>query len=166
MADGKANVGSPEVIAAFRHRFIEFVEQARASVEEAQRNAQAVGEWLRREQMPHWKRLHRREHENTERARREYSQARHDSTHHGKAGSVDERKAYEKSKRKLEETEQKVRATQQWLVRVEQEGMRMLQPCSRLSTMLAAEAPKAVVRLDQMLESLDDYLRRSTGGKT
>jgi hypothetical protein len=165
MADGKANVGSPEVIATFRHRFIEFVEQARQAVEEANRNASAVGEWLRREQLPHWKRLQRKLHEDCERARRDFNQARNDTHQHGKAGSIDEQKAYAKAKHRLEEVAHKMRATEQWLGRVEQEGMRMLQPSSRLSTLLAAEAPKAVLRLDQMLEGLDDYLRRSSSGK-
>ena len=37
--------------------------------------------------------------------------------------------------------------------------LKLLQPCVRLSTMLITQSPKAVARLDQMLDSLDKYHR-------
>ncbi len=164
MSGGSANIGSPEILRAFRHRFVEFTEEARAAVAEATGDARAVSEWLRREQLPYWRQQLRRREEEAERARRAYNQARHGDKYQGKASSIDERKAYERAKRLQEEAEAKIRIVQQWLGTLEKTTLALLQPCTRLSTLLSTQSPKALLRLDQMLDSLDDYLRQSPSG--
>ena len=164
MRGASANISSPEVLRTFRHRFIEFTEQARIAVEEATRDARAVSEWLRREQLPHWRRQLRHREEEAERARREYIVARHGDKVQSKVSAVDERKAFERAQRLKTEVEEKIRTVRHWLMTLEHESLSLLQPCAKLSTLLATQSPKALMRLDQMLDSLDDYLRKSSSG--
>ena len=63
--------------------------------------------------------------------------------------------------RRMEEAEEKIRVIQKWLGTLEHKTLVLLQPCARMSTLLSTQSPKALARLDQMLDSLDDYLRKS-----
>ena len=90
--------------------------------------------------------------------------ARHGDKIQGKVTAVDELKAFERAQRLKMEADEKIRTVRHWLTTLEQESSSLLRPCAKLSTMLTTQSPKALMRLDQMLDSLDDYLRKSSSG--
>ncbi|MHC4251464.1 MAG: hypothetical protein ACYS9X_20285 [Planctomycetota bacterium] len=159
MAHGPANIQSPDVIKRFRSSFIKFTEESRRAVEDIQRDVSRVQQWLEREQSAHWKRELRRREEMVQRARSEYTRARTEQGPLRKKSCVDEKKALDKAVRMRDEAEQKLKVVKKTLLTIEQQTAKALGPVLALSSMLAAEAPKAVVRLDSMLDKLDDYLR-------
>ncbi len=164
MAHGPANIRSPDVIKRFRSSFIKFTEESRRAVEDIQRDVSKVQLWLDHEQLAHWKHELRKRDEVMQRARREYTLARTDRGPLRKDSCVDEKKAYDKAVRLHEEAERKLATVKKTLLTLEQHTTKALGPVLALSSMLAAEAPKAVVRLDSMLDKLDDYLRPAASG--
>jgi len=159
MARGPANIQSPEVIKRFRACFIKFTEEGRRAIEDIQRDVSRVQQWLDREQSAHWKRELRRRDEIVQRARSEYIRARADQGPLRKKSCVDEKKALDKAMRLHEEAEQKLMAVKKTLLTLEQRTAKALGPVTAFSSALVAEAPKALARLDSMLDRLDEYLR-------
>jgi hypothetical protein len=164
MARGPANIQSPDVIKRFRARFIKFIEEARRAVEDIQRDISKVQQWLGHEQLAYWKRELRKREETAERARREYTRARTERGPLRKRSCVDEKKAFDKARRLHEEAERKLGTVKKTLLTIEQRTAKAIGPCLALSSMLAAQAPQAVLRLDSMLDKLDDYLRPAPSG--
>jgi hypothetical protein len=164
MARGPAHIQSPEVIKRFRSSFIKFTEEGRKAVEDIQRDVSRVQQWLEHEQSAHWKRELRRREEKVQRARSEYNFARADSSPLRKKSCVDEKKAFDKAQRLREEAESKLQIVKKTLLTIEQRAAKAIGPCTILSSMLAADGPKALARLDTMLDKLDDYLRPRPSG--
>ena len=164
MARGPADIQSPEVIKRFRGSFVKFTEHCQRSIEDVQRDVSRVQQWLEHEQSAHWKREVRRREEIVQRARGEYTRARADSGPLSKTSCVDEKKALDKALRLREEAEQKLRAVKKTLMTIEQNVAKSLGPCVALSSMLSVLAPRALTRLDTMLDKLDDYLRPTVSG--
>jgi len=159
MARGPANIQSPEVIKRFRASFIKFAEEGRRAVEDIQRDVSRVQQWLDREQSAHWKRELRRREEIVQRARGEYTRARAEQGPLRKRSCVDEKKALDRALRLHEEAEQKLRTVKKTLLTLEQRTTKALGPVTGFSSMLVTNAPKALARLDSMLDKLDEYLR-------
>lgn len=156
---GSANIRSPEVLKRFRHRFVEFSEVAQLAVDTVSGDVSSVLEWLRKEQLTHWRARLRRRHEEMQKAWREYVNARHGDRRMGKPSSVDERKTYERARRRKEEAEQKIALITRRADALEREATRLLPPCRHFDAMLVSLVPKAVARLDHMLDNLEIYLR-------
>jgi len=162
--EGSADISSPEVIRQFRHNFVEFDAACREALEGIKADIHKVQEWLKHEQLSHWKQQLRKREEAAEQAKREYARARAGDKYVGQRSSVDEQKALQKALRRKAETEEKIRAVKRWILKIEQEVRERTRPCASLSSLLDTLTPKALARLDQMLDSLDDYLRPSASG--
>ncbi len=163
MAGRSANIDSPEVIRRFRARFVDFDETCREALESVRVDVARVVEWLRREQLGEWKRRLRKRQELVEGARRKYLKALQDAADAGKRGAVDEKKELEKAERLKSEAEEKIRSVKRWAMAIEDRSGKMLRPVAALSGLLNSLTPKALGRLDTMLEGLDDYLRPAAG---
>jgi len=100
-----ANIRSPEVIRRFRHRFVEFSEHGHRIIDSVKGDLSSVSNWLRGEQLRHWKSQQRRWHDKMKEAWREYVNARYGDRRLGKPSCVEERLAYEHARRKKEEAE-------------------------------------------------------------
>ena len=64
----------------------------------------------------------------------------------------------------LKEAEEKLRAVKKWALAIEHKAAKAMGPCTALSSTLSKLTPQALARLDQMLDSLDDYLRPGATG--
>jgi len=118
-----------------------------------------VVDWLRGDQLRHWNLQLRRRHEEMKRCWREYVAARHGDRRMGKPSSVDERKAWEKAKRMKEEAEAKIERIKGWTVALEREVEKLRPPCHRLDELLVTLTPRALMRLEHMIENLEIYLK-------
>jgi len=156
-----ARIRSPEIIKRFRHRYVEFDEQARTALETITNDVRSVSGWLQREQLRYWEREFRKRHDQMKEAWREYVNARYSDRRTGKPSCVDERKAWERAKRRRAEAQAKIDLVKRWMVRLDQEVEKLLPRCHRFDEMIARLTPKALARLDHMLDHLEDYLRPS-----
>ena len=159
MPKRSANIRDPEVIRRFRAQFIRFCEAAQRALDSTANDVASVTDWLSGEQMRHWKLQHRKRHEEMKNAWREYVNARHGDRRMGKPSSVDERKAWERAKRRKEEAEEKIALIKRWVMRLEREAEKLRPPCVRFEEVLLTNMPRAVARLDHMLENLEIYLQ-------
>ncbi|MHC4915355.1 MAG: hypothetical protein ACYTGB_07665 [Planctomycetota bacterium] len=163
MPGQSANVDSPEVIRRFRAKLVDFDETCREALDGIRVDVNRVLQWLRREQVGEWKRQLRKREELVEGARRRYFKALQDAAEAGKRGAVDEKKELERAERLKAEAEEKIRSVKRWAMVIEDRSAKMLRPCAALSGLLNSLTPKALERLDTMLDSLDDYMRSAAG---
>ncbi len=156
MAPQPAHLDSPDILKQFRSQVVEFEAASRQALDGVRADIRKVTEWLRREQLARWTRELRKREEEVAEARSRYAQERHGGR---KPGCYDERKALEKAQRRKAEAEEKIRAVKRWVVRLEQDATKLLQPCQSFSVELDTRVPRALNRLDSMLDNLDAYLR-------
>ncbi|MEN8150051.1 MAG: hypothetical protein ABFS86_09520 [Planctomycetota bacterium] len=154
-----ANIRSPDLLRRFRHKFVEFDETARRALVSISNDVNSVVDWLRGDQTRLWNLQLRKRHEEMKRTWREYVAARHGDRRMGKPSSVDERKAWEKAKRRKEEAEEKIRRVKGWATALEREAEKLRPPCHRLDEMLLTLTPRALMRLEHMIENLEIYLK-------
>ena len=159
MAPQAAHLDSPEILKQFRSQVVEFESVSRQALDGVRADIQKVTEWLRREQLARWARELRKREEEVAEARSRYAQERHGGRYTRKPGCYDERKALEKAQRAKAEAEAKIRAVKRWVARLEQDATKLLQPCQSFSVELDSRVPRALNRLDSMLDNLDVYLR-------
>ncbi len=164
MARSPANLESPEVIRRLRAQIVKFQERCGGALADTYADVRTVEGWLDREVRPYWRRQLQRRHELVEKAKRDYAEALWASKNSGKRGHVDEKKALDRAIRREAEAEEKLRRVKKWTQTMSREMSKRLQPCRSLSLQLDSLGPKALARLDQMLDSLDLYFHRTPRG--
>ena len=140
-----ANIRSPEVIRRFRHRFVEFSEHGHRIVDTVKGDVSSVSRW----------------HDRMKEAWRDYVNARYGDRRMGKTSCVEERLAYDRARRRKEEAEKKIIIVRRWADALEREAARLMPPCLRFEGLLVSSTPRALARLDHMLDNLEEYLRPS-----
>ena len=158
MAFGSANIYSPDTVRRFRERYRKFDKRARRAVELVSGDLRSLSEWLSREQQVYWRGMVRRRHDEMKQAWRDYVNARHRPRSMGRGSSVDERKAYERSKMMKAQAERKLAVVEHWIRVLEGEAEKLMPGVRRLDSMLEELSPKAVARLDHMLDRLSEYM--------
>lgn len=158
MSNG-ANIQSPEVIKEFRPHLIKFHEACRNAVTGVRNDMHRTTQWLRQEQTNYWKRELRKADELVIQCRAAYNEARYGPEALRKNSAVDEKKALERAQRRKEECERKMAAVKRWAVILEQQVEKMMGPIDALSHTLDSDTPKALSKLDGMIEKLEEYMR-------
>lgn len=159
----KANISNPEILRTFREKYVKFDDECKQALGSVTSDVSRIVEWLRREQLSHWKRQFRKREEMVQSLRLEYLRAIQGDKYQGKSSGVDERKRLEKAQRMKTEAEEKIQLVKKWSMQLEQKTGKLLQPVSTLSTVLLEMSPKILQRLDQMRDSLDDYMKATSG---
>lgn len=159
MGKQSAHISSPDIIKQFRARFICFDSECKKALEGIRTNVHRVRNWLQGEQKLYWKRQLRKREEEAEVAKRNYKFARYGADPRQKQTAEDQRKIMMKALRLKEEAEIKLKAIRKWSMTLSQEAVKSLRPCETLASKLASLTPRAVNRLDRMLDNLEIYLR-------
>ncbi|MBI3829516.1 MAG: hypothetical protein HY291_08365 [Planctomycetes bacterium] len=154
-----ANIQSPDVIRRFREQFVKFDDECRQALTSVNGDVGRVSDWLRREQLAHWKRELQRRDEKMQQARLDYLRATQSDKYQGKNSGVDELKILERMKRMKQEAEKKIENVKRWSWALDQKAGKLIQPCSTFHSLLEYMTPQALARLDRMLDNLDDYMR-------
>ena len=147
-----AHIQSPDVIRKFREQFVKFDNECQQALAAVRGDVSRVGEWLRREQVAHWKFELRRREEAVQQARLDYLRAVQGDKYHAKVSGVDERKELERAQRMKREAEEKIEKVKRWCWTIDQKAGKLLQPCSTFSAHLERVTPQALGRLDLLLD--------------
>ena len=158
-----ARIESPEVIKAFRPQLIKFDEACHQAVTGVRSDMHRATQWLRQDQMNYWKRELRKSEEQVIQCRTAYIEARYGAPQLRKNSAVDEKKALERAERRKEECDRKLAATKRWAAILEQQAEKMMGPIDNLSHTLDSATPKALSKLDQLVQNLEDYMRGQVG---
>lgn len=154
-----ARIESPEILKEFRNRFVVFDGDCRRALEGVKTDINSTVAWLNGEQLSYWKQQLRKREEMVLKAKSAYHTARLG----GQSHCLIELKDLQKAQRLKEEAEQKMLRVKKWVQQIERKSAMLLGPCMRLSVELADLTPRALSRLDTMIDSLDAYFRAAAG---
>jgi hypothetical protein len=155
-----ARVTSLEALARFRAAYAEFQEQAKLALANAESDVQRTMWWLQNELKKHWQLQIRKRQQAMALAKSELYRAELASRDE-RPSCVLERRAYEKAMRQLQEAEEKVRATEMWGRRLEQDLMLYKGHVQGLSSRLDRDVPQGLARLATSIDRLEAYIRTS-----
>ncbi|NLE58961.1 MAG: hypothetical protein GX616_11410 [Planctomycetes bacterium] len=154
-----ARVESIEKLKDLRVALCLFAETARTGLLEADSEIQRTGLWLKNEQLRYWKSQIVSRSELFTRAKIALNQKKLTKTPLGGHYScVDEEKAVQLARRRLEEAQTKLGNVQKWNRRLDEEVFEYKGQVQALGRMVDSEVPAAIARLDRMIESLESYM--------
>lgn len=159
MAHGPARIDSPDVLRELRAQFAKFDEACRQSLAACDAHVKTTDAWLANDQRIYLKQLLRKCDEAVLSAQRDYAKARWSATDLSRSSGVEEKRVLDRAKRKKEEVEEKVAALEKWTIRLEDAVDKMRKPLIALGNLLDFTTPRALARIDQMIDSLEEYLR-------
>jgi hypothetical protein len=163
MASKSASIDTPDIIRDFRKQFITFDHECRRALSGVNSDVNKTVEWLRRDQPSFWKKELRSCEELVRQARSEYLRAKNAPRQVRRPSHIEERAVLEKAERRRDDARKKMEATKRWAGILESKVEKIMGPILSLSSLLDDLTPKAVNRLDRMIESLDEYFRESPG---
>ena len=163
MSFNSANISSPEVIRMFRAQFIEFDSSCVNEIEGVRGDVQRTLNWLEGEQKTYWRTQLTKREEAVLVAKSQYTFAKHGGPT-GRQSAEEQRIAWKRAQRAKEEAEDKLKKIKRWSNTINQQVIKELKPIEVLASNLSAITPKAIMRLDEMLDNLDIYLRQTSVG--
>jgi hypothetical protein len=166
MAQRPARIESPEVIQDLRNRFAILDQACRSALMGCTADVQDVRSWLRTDRPLYWKHEIRRREEALAVAKQELARARLAAERGVRNVGVDEQRAVERAKVRLEEAQRKLQAVGRCAVLLDQKADKMLGPVNALLILLDQRTPQAISRLDLMLDHLEEYFRPIPGDAT
>jgi hypothetical protein len=154
----QAEVKSIETLAFVKTALAAFVHETGQSLAEVEMQAQRVVDWICIEQAAYWKMEVRRAADGVNQAVKDLHNCRtYKKVGDNEPSCIEEKKALEKAKKRLAMAEEKAEAVRRWTPVVRQQfqetGVRM----TRFREVLDVDCPKALTRLERMLQSLDHY---------
>ncbi|MEX2544576.1 MAG: hypothetical protein WD316_05555 [Phycisphaeraceae bacterium] len=153
-----ARVESIQAIRDFRAAMIEFQDQARRALLEAQGDVERTLNWLD-EQQGYWKQELRKREEQVVEARRAVNQKKlYPAVDGSRPSAVEEEQALSLAKRRVEEAEQKLKATRRGRQELSRQAVLFHGALQRLGQRLDADLPRACAQLETMASQLDAYV--------
>lgn len=140
----------------FRAFLIKHGEAISFALQSGKSDVRRAQHWLKNEQQQYLKKVHGKCQENTARTKLEL--LRKKNLHASRTNScIDEKKAYEKAKRQLEEIETKIKNVQKWSTQLDKEALDFNGQLQALTSLVDTTLPKAQHRLEQMVLALEKY---------
>ncbi len=161
-----AHIESIEKLKDLRVVLCLLAETARTGLLDADSEIQRVNLWLKNEQVRYWKSQIMSRGEMVTRAKIALNQRKLTKTPLGGHYScVDEEKALQLARRRLEEAETKLANVQKWNRRLDEEVFEYKGQVQALGRMVDSTLPVAIAHLDRMIEALESYVAvKSAGG--
>jgi hypothetical protein len=159
MSRKPARIDSPEILKELRVRFVKFDEACRQALAACDAHVKSTDAWLRNDQRLALKLQMRKCDEAVAVAQSAYEQARWGAIDLSRSSGVEEKRALDKAKRRKQEVEVRIDALEKWTLRLEDAVSKLRKPCIALSNQLDFSTPRALARIDLMLDRLEDYLR-------
>lgn len=155
----RASIRDPEVLRRVREAYVTFDKDTHRAVASVTSSVSQVREWLGREQLAYWTRQLRLRQEALRAAKSDYNRAVRGPRTIMRNSGFDERKAMNKAKARMEEAEEKIKVVKRWTRMLDEKADPLMAAVSRLARLLEQSTPRALGRLDTMLDSLDAYHR-------
>jgi hypothetical protein len=153
-----ANVRAVSALRDAKSALERFAQEASAAVSEIETDAQRSIDWLETVRIPEIEREIRRLEAAVQDARKEYRRKEFTSMSDNPT-LVDERKAVERAKARLEEARERLERTKRWVRTLQKEWTICRAQMQPLVDVLQRDVPRGGVRLTKMIGSLDAYAR-------
>ncbi len=155
MAD-RANVQSIDALKEAKAALAAFAEDVGAVLANVDSDVARMGQWVTMERPSHWKREIRRREDDANRARQEISRKILVSTPEP-ASTVLERKALARCVRRVEEAQKRAENSRRWAGTWDKQSLLARGALAALAEHIRADIPRAIARIDRMIESLQAY---------
>lgn len=153
-----ARITSVDALNRFKAALAEFTDNARLALRNADGDVSRLRWWVEREQAEHWKRQLKVRQRKLAEAKSELYRAKLQSSD-SRASTVIERKAVERAEHAIREAEHKLERVKYWTRTIDREMMIFRGQTSSLGGMLERDMPKAIARLNRMMDALEKYVK-------
>jgi hypothetical protein len=154
-----ARVTSISVLQLMQSALQKFRGEAAGAMDDLDAEVRRVLEWIHHDRKEYWAHELRRSYEGVSQARIQLQQARISRRIAGHEPTcVDEERALERAKRRLETADQKVKAVQHWSIVIDRAVDEFQRSRTRFLTWLDTDLLQAVAALNRMGESLASYV--------
>ncbi len=160
--EGPAKVQSSDALLEAKAALQKFAEDAKAALTAVDADIARFHTWLNTDRVGHWSREIRKRNEEINQAKAAIMRKQL-SAAPNPASVVDERKALDRAKRRLEDAERRLASTKRWAVEFEKSAMLCRGSMSSVSEYVYREIPNATGRLERMLGLLEGYAAISAG---
>lgn len=159
----QADIKSTDTLAFVKTALAAFTHETGQALSEIEIQSQRAVDWVTVDQASHWKAEVRRASDQVNKAIKDLEHCRaFKKVGDNQPSCIEEKKALEKARRRLEYTEQKAELVRRWTPILQQEFREACVRLVRFREVIDLDCPKAMARLDQMLRALDAY--RTTAG--
>jgi hypothetical protein len=155
-----ARVDSINALKQFRASLVQFSQTAAVAVEEVDMEIQRTHTWLQQDRYRYWKdKVHNRSEAYTHAKQALNQRQLFERSVQGVPSScVDERKALQAAEQRLRETEHKFHRVRSWIPQMEREMNDYKGRVKGVTSAIQMDIPKALARLDRMVDSLEAYV--------
>jgi len=154
-----ARVTSIDAIATLSAGLQRFRAEASGALDDLDIALRRILEWIHHDRKEHWAKELRRGLEAVSQAKLQLQQARVSRRIAGHEPScIDEQRALDRARRRLELAEQKVKAVQHWMHALDRAADEFQQNRTRMANWLDTDLPQAVAALGRMSQSLESYV--------
>jgi len=149
----KASVLSIDALKEFRAALIEFGEETKLGLGEAQSDVQRTTWWVKHDQPANWQRELKKRSNKLNELKTDLSRVQMQG-----GSTVIERKKVMQAQAAVEEAEEKLRRIKQWSINLEKEMMIFKGQCNSLAGVIDGELPKVIARMERMIDKLHEYV--------
>jgi hypothetical protein len=153
-----ARVHTLQVLKDVKAAVVEFSDAVNQTLTSVDSDINRVTQWLTQDRPAYWKAQVRRREDDVTRAQTDIMRKRIIAAPEP-ASVVEEQKVLDHVKRRLAGAQRKLENVRRWAPMWEREALLYKTTCRGLAEAIHRDMPAATVRLDQMMASLDAYLR-------
>jgi chromosome segregation ATPase len=154
-----ARVTSIDVLQTTAGALQKFRSDAAVALDDLDANLRRALDWIHHDRKEYWAHELRRGSERLSEARIQLQQARAvRRLDNHEAACVDEQRAVDRAKRRIELVEEKIRAVQRWNYNIDHAVEEFQRNRAQFATWLDIDLPKAIAALQRMGESLGNYV--------
>ena len=153
-----ANVSSIDALKDFKRALSGFATVITTALGEAQSDLQRTTWWVQQNQATHWKAQKRKRTTKLEQAKSELFRAQVASADQ-RASTVLERRAVDKAQRNLDEADTKIANISRRSRLLDREVILYKGQTQQLARVVEGDVPRALLRLDKMVDALEKYVR-------
>lgn len=154
----QAEVKSLDTLAFVKAAIAAFGHDSGQGISEVELQAQRVVDWICVDQAAYWKAEVRRAADGVNQAMKDLQNCRtYKKVGNNEPACMEEKKALEKAKQRLARAEQKAEAVRRWTPVVRQQVQETGVRLTRFREVIDIDCPRAMARLERMLQSLDSY---------
>jgi hypothetical protein len=158
-----ARVTSIDVLQTTASALQKFRSEAAVAMDDLEANIRRALDWIHHDRKEYWSQELRRGNDRLSEARIQLQQAQASRRIEGhEPACVDEQKALDRAKRRVQLVEEKIRAVQHWNHTIDHTIEEFKRSRGQFTIWLEIELPQAVAALQRMSESLDNYVSLET----
>lgn len=154
-----ADVQSIDALRDVRSAVCAFIEDAKNALADVDFDIRRTMDWLQNEQRLYWQTEIRRWQQNLQIARAELARKKLGRFLDHKPDTSQEEKAVRLAESRIEEGQRKLELVRKWLPELQHAVQEYRGSSQPMATQIDVDLPRAVVRIDRMLASLEAYLQ-------